>query len=144
MRALTLVAVIALSGCTYLNPANWGAYHMEIQQGNLVTQDAVNKLKLGMTHSQVRFLLGTPLVADNFHANRWDYKYQLYQNDKLVSDKLLTVTFEGDALSKIEGNAMPPEIQVVPLGNAAPLTASAPAVTAPQAPAPALKGAAKS
>jgi outer membrane protein assembly factor BamE len=108
---------------------------MEVQQGNLVTQDAVNKLKLGMSRSQVRFLLGTPLLADSFHANRWDYKFQLYQNDKLVDDKLLTVTFDGDALVKIEGNAMPPETPVVPLSGELllPSTASAPLATpAPQ------------
>lgn len=126
MRALTLVLVIALSGCTYLNPANWGSYHMDVQQGNLVTQDAVAKLKIGMTRSQVRFLLGTPLLVDNFHANRWDYKYQSYLDDKLVENKLLTVTFNGDSLIKIDGNAMPPEISVPTLGASAPLASSAP------------------
>lgn len=126
MRALTLVAVIALAGCTSLNPANWGSYHMEVQQGNLITQDAVAKLKIGMTRSQVRFLLGTPLLSDSFHANRWDYKFQMYENDHLVDNKLLTVTFDGDVLKTIEGNAMPPEIPEVPLNASAPLAASAP------------------
>lgn len=126
MRALTLVAVIALAGCTSLNPANWGSYHMEVQQGNLITQDAVAKLKIGMTRSQVRFLLGTPLLSDSFHANRWDYKFQMYENDRLVDNKLLTVTFDGDALKSIEGNAMPPEIPEVSLNASAPLAASAP------------------
>ncbi|TDR82070.1 outer membrane protein assembly factor BamE [Paludibacterium purpuratum] len=126
MRALTLVAVIALSGCTYLNPANWHPYHMEIQQGNLITQDDVARLKLGMTRSQVRFVLGTPLVADSFHANRWDYKYQLFQNGTKVADKLLTVTFSGDTLNKIDGDAMPPEVPVVPLNASAPAAATKP------------------
>jgi outer membrane protein assembly factor BamE len=126
MRALTLVAVIALSGCTYLNPANWGSYHMDVQQGNLITQDAVAKLKIGMTRSQVRFLLGTPLLADSFHANRWDYKFQQFENDRLVNNKLLTVTFDGDVLKTIEGSAMPPEIPEVPLGTPVAQSASAP------------------
>lgn len=109
MRFLTFVAVITLAGCSSLNPANWHSYHMEIQQGNLVTQDVVAKLKIGMTRSQVRFLLGSPLLADPFHADRWDYKYQLYQDDRLVADKLLTLTFNGDTLAAINGDAMPAE-----------------------------------
>jgi outer membrane protein assembly factor BamE len=126
MRALTLVVVIALSGCTYLNPANWGAYHIEVQQGNLVTQDAVAQVKIGMTRSQVRFLLGTPLLTDPFHSDRWDYKYQLFQKDVKTQDKLLTLTFKDDTLVKIEGEAMPPEIPVVPLNTVDEHAASAP------------------
>lgn len=121
MRALSLVAVIALAGCTAINPANWGSYHMDVQQGNLITQDAVAKLKVGMTRAQVRFLLGSPLLADSFHANRWDYKFQMYQNDHLVNDKLLTLTFDGDVLKSIDGDAMPPEVPVVPLSASAAL-----------------------
>lgn len=124
MRALTLITVLALAGCSSLNPANWHAYHMDIQQGNLVTQDAVDKLKIGMTHSQVRFLLGTPLLEDSFHANRWDYKYQMYKDDKLVTNKQLSVYFNGDALVKIEGDAMPAEIPFVASTASAPLTAA--------------------
>lgn len=125
MRALTLITVLALAGCSSLNPANWHAYHMDIQQGNLVTQDAVDKLKIGMSRSQVRFLLGTPLLADSFHADRWDYKYQMYKDDKLVTDKLLTVYFNGDTLVKIEGDAMPAEMPFMPSNASAPAAAPA-------------------
>jgi outer membrane protein assembly factor BamE len=127
MRALTLITVLALAGCSYLNPANWHPYHMDIQQGNLVTQDAVDKLKVGMTRAQVRFLLGSPLLADSFHADRWSYKYQMYKDDKLVTDKLLVLYFNGDTLTKIEGNALPAEVIYMPASSAsAPLAASAP------------------
>lgn len=104
MRPLNFAFVLLLTGCSSLNPANWFAYHLEVQQGNLLTQDAVDKLKLGMTRGQVRFLLGTPLLADPFHSERWDYKYQLYSDDKLTKDALLTLTFNGDNLVKIEGS----------------------------------------
>ena len=128
MRALTLITVLALAGCSYLNPANWHSYHMDIQQGNLVTQDAVDKLRVGMTRAQVRFLLGSPLLADSFHADRWSYKYQMYKDDKLVTDKLLVLTFNGDTLTKIEGDALPAEVIYMQTNNAsAPLGASAPA-----------------
>jgi outer membrane protein assembly factor BamE len=131
MRALTLAAaVLAISGCTVLNPANWHAYHIDVQQGNLVTTSDVAKLKTGMTRSQVKFLLGSPLLTDNFHPNRWDYKFQLTRNNVLVQDKLLTLTFEGDKLKSIEGNAMEPEVP-------------APAALNTPLPAPAAKGVSK-
>lgn len=128
MRFLTFVAVITLAGCSSLNPANWHSYHMDIQQGNLVTQDVVAKLKVGMTRSQVRFLLGSPLLADPFHADRWDYKYQMYKDDHLVDDKLLTLTFNGDALASIDGNAMPADTPAAAAQLA--VTASAPQAAA--------------
>ncbi|MBA4710702.1 outer membrane protein assembly factor BamE [Aquitalea aquatica] len=129
MRALIIAAVIALSGCTSMNPINWITPHkMEIQQGNYVTEDAVAKLKPGMTRSQVRFLLGTPLLTDSFHNNRWDYPYQDSKQGKLVDKKLLTVFFEGDTMVRVEGTAQPAERAILPLD------ASAPAKQAPEAP----------
>ena len=65
--ALTLM----LGGCTYLS--SLGVYKLDINQGNYVTQDQVDKLKVGQTRQQVRIALGTPLLTDAFHANRWDY-----------------------------------------------------------------------
>ncbi|RQO78369.1 outer membrane protein assembly factor BamE [Aquitalea sp. FJL05] len=127
MRALIIAAVIALSGCTSMNPINWITPHkMEIQQGNYVTEDAVAKLKPGMTRSQVRFLLGTPLLTDSFHNNRWDYPYQDSKQGKLVDKKLLTVFFEGDTMVRVEGTAQPAERAILPLD------ASAPAQEAPK------------
>ncbi|POZ60903.1 outer membrane protein assembly factor BamE [Chromobacterium alticapitis] len=106
MRALIFAAVIAVSGCSSLNPLDW-THKVQVQQGNYVTADAVAKLKPGMTRSQVRFLLGTPLLTDAFHANRWDYKYSDAKGGKLDSnsDKLLTVYFNGDTLERVEGQA---------------------------------------
>ena len=62
-------------------------YRMEIQQGNLFDQNTLDQVKVGMTKKQVRFLLGTPLVNDPFHANRWDYFYSLYSHDKKISER---------------------------------------------------------
>ncbi|AOZ52468.1 outer membrane protein assembly factor BamE [Chromobacterium vaccinii] len=108
MRALIFAAVIAVAGCSSMNPLDW-SHRVEVQQGNYVTQDAVAKLKPGMTRAQVRFLLGTPLLTDPFHADRWDYKYSDVKGGKVdpASDKLLTVYFKGDVLDRIEGNAQP-------------------------------------
>jgi len=73
-------------------------HKMDVQQGNYLDQETVAKLKPDMTRSQVRFLLGTPLLADPFHPDRWDYLYLNSKNGKLKVAKRLTLTFDGDVL----------------------------------------------
>ena len=82
-------------------------YSPEVQQGNIVNQEMVDKLKPGMTRSQVRFVLGTPLVTDPFHADRWDYVY-FYKKSATADPerRRLTVIFEGDALARMEGDVV--------------------------------------
>lgn len=124
MRALTLVALLALSGCASYNPMNWIAPHrMEIRQGNQVTEDVVARLKTGMTRQQVRFLLGTPLVDDIFHAGRWDYIYQQYVEGRKTEQRQLTLYFKDDKLERIEGNALPADNAPPPLEASAPVGA---------------------
>jgi len=89
----------------------------------MITTSDVAKLKTGMTRSQVKFLLGSPMLLDQFHPNRWDYKFQLTQNNVLVKDKLLTLTFDGDILKTITGDALEPEVPA-PAALNAPLPAS--------------------
>lgn len=80
-------------------------YTPEIQQGNVVTQEMIDKLKPGMTRGQVRYVLGTPLITDTFHQNRWDYYYSLKKNHKTPAEtQSLTILFKNDALAAIEGN----------------------------------------
>lgn len=81
--------------------ASCAPYKMEIRQGNYVTAEMRGKLKLGMTKQQVRFVMGTPMISDVFHENRWDYVYQLEQERKLVERNGLTLYFDGDVLSRI-------------------------------------------
>ncbi|MEK7206420.1 MAG: outer membrane protein assembly factor BamE, partial [Pseudomonadota bacterium] len=69
-------------------------YKAEIQQGNVVTQEMVDKLRPGMTHSQVRYVMGTPLITDTFHQTRWDYYYYLRKTgEKTGESQRLTVIF---------------------------------------------------
>jgi outer membrane protein assembly factor BamE len=84
-------------------------YKADIQQGNAISQDMLAKLKPGMTPSQVRFVLGTPLLVDPFHNNRWDYVYRLVQGGKLVEHRRITVVFENDKLKAIEGDVVAAE-----------------------------------
>ncbi len=90
-----------------------GVYTIPIQQGNLITQQMVNELKPGMTKQQVRFLLGTPLLVDTFHNDRWDYLYthrpssQLSLTEAETEKKQLELHFENDRLRKIIGDMYP-------------------------------------
>ncbi len=84
-------------------------YRIDIQQGNVISQDAVDRLRPGMSRDQVRFVMGTPLVRDPFHADRWDYVYLYEPGSKGGERKLerLTVFFEGDRLARLSGTVHP-------------------------------------
>lgn len=92
-------------------------HKIEIRQGNLISQEMRERLKPDMTRMQVRALLGTPLVSDPFHANRWDYVYRLEQGGKLVENQRLTLYFEGDRLARIDDGEMPPLSAAAPPAN---------------------------
>jgi outer membrane protein assembly factor BamE len=88
--ALTLTA----SGCVY---------RINIQQGNFLNQTAVDNVKEGMTRSQVRYLLGTPMVADSFNKERWDYIYYLKKGrTRHVDSRRVTVYFDGDKVARLD------------------------------------------
>lgn len=81
-------------------------YKVEIQQGNAISQDMLARLKPGMTPSQVRFVLGTPMLVDPFRNNRWDYVYRLEKGGRLIESRRVTVVFENDKLKGIEGDVV--------------------------------------
>ena len=82
-------------------------YKIDIQQGNYITQDMVDKLKPGMTKSQVRFALGTPLVTDPFHNDRWDYIYVFQKRGVVTEQRRIVVVFSEDKLLRIDGDVKP-------------------------------------
>ena len=102
MRIKLILLSTLLASCSYISSPVLSPYKMDIRQGNYVTPEMREKLKLGMTKSQVRYVLGTPLVSDVFHANRWDYIYRLEQHGKVVEKQRLTLYFEGDNLVRID------------------------------------------
>lgn len=104
-RIFTLSVLLLLAGCSSVPSL---LYKIEIQQGNVITQEMVNKLKPGMTRSQVRFALGSPMISDAFHENRWDYLYRFEQRGRLVEQRKLTVFFENDQLVRIDGSFSTP------------------------------------
>jgi len=82
-------------------------YKMTVQQGNIITEQMVDKLELGMNKRQVAFLLGTPLLTDFFHTNRWDYVYTIKRGHQSMEQRSLTLYFKDDALVRIAGDMHP-------------------------------------
>lgn len=101
-KIILVSLLLAACGVPHLTP-----YKMDVRQGNFVTQEMRDKLKLGMSKQQVRYVLGTPLVSDAFHGNRWDYAYSLAQKGAVVERQAMTLYFEGDNLTRIDDAAMP-------------------------------------
>lgn len=78
-------------------------YRVDIQQGNVLESDAVEQVEIGMTRSQVQFLLGTPMVADAFHQERWDYAYFLRRGrSREVERRWIVVYFEEDRVVRLD------------------------------------------
>jgi outer membrane protein assembly factor BamE len=109
MRIILFLAVAILVGCRQNSelPAVISPYRIDIQQGNVVTQEMLAKLKAGMTRAQVRFALGSPLVVDTFHSDRWDYIYSYQRQGKDVERRRITVIFDEDKLIRIDGDVLP-------------------------------------
>lgn len=129
---LVLAAAFPLSGCGLI-------YKIDIQQGNYVTPELTAKLKKGMTRSEVRQILGTPLLADAFHANRWDYYFSLEKGGKMAERTRFTVFFEDEKLVSVMGDVKP-LAAATQAGASAPAAASkAPAASANPAAVPAAK-----
>jgi outer membrane protein assembly factor BamE len=82
-------------------------YRMTIQQGNFVTRDMVEQLKPGMTKEQVRFILGTPLLTDIFHADRWDYTFYRDAPGAKREQRNFSVIFEDQKLARVVGDLLP-------------------------------------
>lgn len=101
-------------------------YRIDVQQGNFISSETMSQLRdglkrpEGMTRDQVKFLLGTPLVTDVFHGDRWDYVFRLRRGNGEVITSHVSVQFEGNKLSKVDGTLLPTEKDYISLiaGNA--------------------------
>ena len=143
MRRFALICVIPLAACSSLPslpdiPKLPGikVYRIEIQQGNYITQEMVAQLKNGMTREQVRYVLGTPLVTDIFHADRWDYVFYRERTSGEFERRKLTVFFDQEGrLARLAGDVVPAS-EGASTPAAAPSSAPAPAPAAAPAPSP--------
>ena len=88
------VAMLALAACVY---------RIDIQQGNLLDGDVIDQVELGMTRSQVQFLLGTPMISDSFHQDRWDYTYYFRRGrSRQIDQRWFIVFFEDEEVVRID------------------------------------------
>ena len=107
-KALIISAVcFALPACSI--------HQIDIQQGNVITKKMTDKLKIGMDMNQVRYIMGTPLIVDPFHKNRWDYVYSLDTHNGEIQTSHITVLFEDERVIRYVG--IPSEAQKVALKN---------------------------
>ena len=109
-RALAAIAALLLVSCGSgrLPVPEMTPYRMEIQQGNFVSQEMVSKLKPGMSKDQVRFVMGTPLITDSFHGERWDYVFRRQKaNSRELEQRRLAVFFEDGKLKRVDGDVTP-------------------------------------
>jgi len=112
LRYLVVLLVLLCSACGTAVPSI-KPYKLDVQQGNVVTSKMLLQLRPGMTKSQVRFIMGTPLIQDSFHGNRWDYVYQMREAGKVTEQRRVILDFEKDLLKTVRGD-------VIPAGTAAP------------------------
>ena len=117
---LIAVAALAVGGCSTVtgNFDTWmpyisqfGVYRLDVNQGNFLSQDMVDKLKEGQSKQQVRLVLGTPLITSVFRDNRWDYQYEYWKNGRLQTRRQFSVYFQDDKLARWEGDEMPKSAQ---------------------------------
>ncbi|MHB1186543.1 outer membrane protein assembly factor BamE domain-containing protein [Thiobacillus sp.] len=131
-----LISALFLSLVAGCSSVNIGPHRIDVQQGNALDQENVARLKPGLNRSQVRFLLGTPLVVDPFRTDRWDYVYVYYKAGRLAEQKRITLFFDGDTLARIEGD-LPEPLAQPPAPAAAPIPEPQSAPATPVAPPPA-------
>jgi len=102
---ITCFASLCLGGCSI---AEWRLVHkIDIQQGNVITQDIIDQLQPGMSRRQVQFVAGSPMLSDVFHQDRWDYVYQMKPGRGKRSSEHVSLFFEDDALVRISGTLHP-------------------------------------
>ncbi|QDC48050.1 outer membrane protein assembly factor BamE [Candidatus Methylopumilus universalis] len=106
MRIFLLVLSLLVTACSPSLPSI-KPYKMPIQQGNLVTSKMMMQLKPGMTKTQVRFVMGTPLITDSFHKDQWDYFYQMEKDGAIIEKRRVILMFEKDLLAKVKGDVIP-------------------------------------
>lgn len=116
MRLLLLPITLLLASCSNFSSylPTFTPHKIEIRQGNLITQEMRERIKVGMSEAQVKAVLGAPLIADPYHAGRWDYLYRLDKQGKTEVNQRLTLYFENGVLARID-DATPLLPRAVPI-----------------------------
>ena len=96
-----IVLILSMGGCSFGFP---GVYRIDVAQGNLLDEQKVAEVKIGMEPRQVRYLLGTPLITDTFNQDRWDYFYSVKQGKNTTVEHHLSVFFEAGRVVELKNN----------------------------------------
>ena len=96
------LVVVAITGCRADGTTVLSPYKMEIVQGNFISKEQAELIQPGITRNQVRSVLGSPLVTDIFHDNRWDYAFSIKRKGTLPLERRMTIYFEGDVVSSVD------------------------------------------
>ncbi len=108
IKIFTLTSALLLTACNNVGSLDFpGVYKIGIPQGNIITQDMVDQLRPGMTKRQVIFVMGTPLVRDPYHQDRWDYIYSYQPGGGVRGQEKITVHFVNDELVSFSGDFIP-------------------------------------
>lgn len=119
LAAAALASLLASAGCASFDRATERVvgvvtpYRIEVVQGNFVSREQVSALRAGMSRTQVRDILGTPLITDAFHRDRWDYVFTIKRQGVEPQQRRLALYFREDALDRFEGDEMPTEAEFV-------------------------------
>lgn len=112
-RLVALLLSVGLTACAGIsngiNRDTFKPYVPEVVQGNFVSKEQRQALRPGMPRAQVREILGTPLIASLFHANRWDYAFSIQRQGVAPQNFRLTVYFKGDVLEQVDSDVLPSE-----------------------------------
>jgi len=117
---LLLTSAIAISACSIPRLQFPGVYKVDIQQGNIITQEMIDQLRPGMTKRQVIFVMGTPLVRDPFRQDRWDYIYSYQPGGGIRGQEGVTMFFENDLLTHFTGDFKPTDESTAESASSAP------------------------
>jgi len=110
---IALVSSIALSGCSTILNNLPGVYSLDIQQGNIISQDVIDQLRPKMTKRQVLYIMGSSMLVDVFHQKRWDYLYSEQPGGEERKQKRLSLFFEDDKLIGVQGDFRPTTLPVI-------------------------------
>lgn len=124
---LTLALTAGCSRTGIPSPADLPiVYKIDVQQGNLVTQDMLAQLEPGMDKAKVKYIMGTPLVTDTFHADRWDYIYTMQERGGERTQRRISLFFTDGKLARVEGNVKPAAGAIAPSTEAQATTVEVP------------------
>lgn len=112
-------ALALLAGCTSLQSSERNflgvltPYHVEVVQGNVVTKEQIERVKPGMNRAQVRAVMGSPLLTDPFHADRWDYVFTIRRQGAEPQQRNIVLLFDGETLKSVDAPELPSEREFV-------------------------------